>query len=119
MAETKRLLSDVFQETLEAWIRAHCPCVFDDPQREFLLGLMFLVEEEVNRAAEGQRGQEPDPGGGRHLLAATAPSRSQRVARAGDGGRPGRRCASPRASIIGLCLSRQPPPRRSLPSCPP
>lgn len=35
-------------ERLHVWILAHCPSALED--REFLPGLMVIVEEEVNQA---------------------------------------------------------------------
>ena len=48
-------LSYEFHERLETWLRAHCPCAFDDPEREFYRGLLFICQEEVNRAIAGKR----------------------------------------------------------------
>ena len=54
VAQTQRLTYECI-ERLEAWVRAHCPCAFDDPQREFLRGLMFICEDEVHGALERER----------------------------------------------------------------
>jgi hypothetical protein len=37
------------------WVRAYHPTSFDDPQQEFLRGLLFILEEEVCRVAAEQR----------------------------------------------------------------
>lgn len=42
-------------ERFEAWVRAYCPCAFDDPGREFYRGLLFICEEEVTRALGRER----------------------------------------------------------------
>lgn len=42
-------------EQLETWLRAHCPCAFDDPKREFFRGLLFVCEEEVRAAVQRER----------------------------------------------------------------
>lgn len=46
----KLSLSAECREQLEAWLRAHCPCAFEDPQREFYRGLLVICNEEVLRA---------------------------------------------------------------------
>lgn len=50
-----RTLSHECVERFEAWVRAHCPCAFDDPKREFFRGLLFICEEEVLAAASRER----------------------------------------------------------------
>ena len=40
---------------MEAWLRAHCPCAFDDPEREFYCGLLVICQEEVNWAIGRER----------------------------------------------------------------
>jgi hypothetical protein len=53
----KLSLSYECREQMEAWLRAHCPCAFDDPQREFYRGLLVICNEEVLRAAAKARAQ--------------------------------------------------------------
>ena len=48
-------LSDECVERFEAWVRAHCPCAFDDPKLEFFRGLLFICEEEVLAAVARER----------------------------------------------------------------
>jgi hypothetical protein len=40
---------------MEAWLRAHCPCAFDDPSREFYEGLLTICLLESERAVERER----------------------------------------------------------------
>jgi hypothetical protein len=52
----KRLtLSYECREQTEAWLRAHCPCAFDDPRREFYKGQMAICQLEVERAIAQER----------------------------------------------------------------
>jgi hypothetical protein len=51
----KPRLSYECREELETWLRAHCPCSFDDPDREFYRGLLFICQEEVDRAIARER----------------------------------------------------------------
>jgi hypothetical protein len=51
----KPMLSYECRERLETWLRAHCPCSFDDPDREFYRGLLFICQEEVDRAIARER----------------------------------------------------------------
>ena len=51
----KLTLSYECREKMEAWLRAHCPCAFDDPSREFLRGLMVICQEESSRAVAKER----------------------------------------------------------------
>jgi hypothetical protein len=51
----KLTLSYDCREQMEAWLRAHCPCAFDDPGREFYRGLLVICQEEVNRAIAKER----------------------------------------------------------------
>ncbi len=51
----KPRLSYECRERLGTWLRAHCPCSFDDPDREFYRGLMFICQEEVDRAIARER----------------------------------------------------------------
>jgi hypothetical protein len=39
--------------TLAEWVRTHCPCALED--REFLRGLLFIVDEEIERALGRER----------------------------------------------------------------
>jgi hypothetical protein len=51
----KLTLSYECREQMETWLRAHCPCAFDDPEREFYRGLLIICQEEVNRAIGRER----------------------------------------------------------------
>lgn len=53
----KLSLSYECREQIEVWLRAHCPCAFDDPAREFYRGLLVICEEEVARAIARERGR--------------------------------------------------------------
>ena len=67
MASKARTLTYETIERFEAWVRAHCPCAFDDPKRECFRGLLFICEEEVRAAVERERNRvvarviEPSP----------------------------------------------------------
>ena len=50
-----RIISYECVEQFETWLRAHCPCAFDDPKREFFRGLLFICEEEVMRSLSRER----------------------------------------------------------------
>jgi hypothetical protein len=56
----KLSLSYECREQLAAWLRAHCPCAFDDPEREFYRGLLVICNEEVLRALARARDQAID-----------------------------------------------------------
>lgn len=51
----KLSLSYECREQMEAWLRAHCPCAFADPGREFYRGLLVICQEEVDRAIGRER----------------------------------------------------------------
>jgi hypothetical protein len=51
----KLTLSYECREQMEAWLRAHCPCAFDDPNREFYRGLLVICQEESIRAIARER----------------------------------------------------------------
>jgi hypothetical protein len=51
----KLTLSYECREQMHAWVLAHCPCAFDDPQREFLRGLLVICQEESERAVARER----------------------------------------------------------------
>jgi hypothetical protein len=51
----KLTLSYECREQIHAWVHAHCPCAFDDPQREFVRGLMAICLEESSRAVARER----------------------------------------------------------------
>jgi hypothetical protein len=55
MPATDRPLSDECIERFEVWVRAHCPCAFEDPGCEFFRGLLFICEEEVLAAVQRER----------------------------------------------------------------
>jgi hypothetical protein len=55
MTGEQRALSYECVERFEAWVRAHCPCAFDDPKQEFFRGLLFICEEEVLAAVARER----------------------------------------------------------------
>ena len=48
-------LSYECREQMEAWLRAHCPCAFDDPEREFYKGLLEICRLECERAIARER----------------------------------------------------------------
>ncbi len=48
-------LSKECREQLVTWLKAHCPCSFDDPEQEFYRGLLWICQEEVNRAMARER----------------------------------------------------------------
>jgi len=50
-----RKLTYECREATEAWMRAWCPCAFDDPEREFYKGVLAIVEMEVERALKEER----------------------------------------------------------------
>jgi hypothetical protein len=50
-------LSYECREQMEAWLRAHCPCAFDDLDREFYKGLLTICQLEVERAIARERGR--------------------------------------------------------------
>jgi hypothetical protein len=56
----KLSLSYECREQLEAWLRAHCPCAFDDPGREFYRGLLVICNEEVLRAVAKSKSKTID-----------------------------------------------------------
>jgi hypothetical protein len=51
----KLTLSYECREQMEAWLRAHCPCAFDDPSREFYKGLLTICQLESERAVARER----------------------------------------------------------------
>jgi hypothetical protein len=51
----KLSLSYECREQMEVWLRAHCPCAFDDPDREFYRGLLVICQEEVDRTIARER----------------------------------------------------------------
>lgn len=55
MPVTGTALSFECVERFDAWVRAHCPCAFDDPKQEFFRGLLFICEEEVLAAVGRER----------------------------------------------------------------
>ena len=55
MPATERALSYECIERFDAWVRAHCPCAFEDPRCEFFRGLLFICEEEVQAAVSRER----------------------------------------------------------------
>ena len=50
-----RSLSYECREATEAWMRACCPCSFEQPGREFYRGILAIVEMEVERAIKEER----------------------------------------------------------------
>ena len=51
----KPALSYECREQTEVWRRAHCPCAFDEPGREFYRGLLEITRMEVERAIRAER----------------------------------------------------------------
>ena len=48
-------LSYECREQFEVWLRAHCPCSFDDPEHEFYKGLLTICQLEIERAIRKER----------------------------------------------------------------
>ncbi len=51
----KSCLSYECRNRLHQWVRAYCPCVVEDAKQEFHRGLLFILEEEVERAVDVER----------------------------------------------------------------
>jgi len=51
MSPETQVLGHERKERLEAWMKAHCPCAFNDPG--FLPALMAIVEAEVRMELAG------------------------------------------------------------------
>jgi len=54
-APDRPALSYECREQTEVWLRAHCPCAFDQEGHEFYRGLLEITRMEVERAIRAER----------------------------------------------------------------